>query len=50
MENELIKWLLMVIQSLRKRDMNDRKIHITVWVGDESSFSHIFDGSEVYEE
>lgn len=50
MENELIKWLLMVIRSLQKRDMNDRKIHITVCVGDEASFSHIFDGSEVYKE
>ena len=50
MNNEMVKWLLMVIRSLRHGDMKNRKIHITVRVGDEANFSHIFDGSEVYEE
>lgn len=50
MNNEMVKWLLMVIRLLRQRDMKNRKIHITVWAGDEANFWHIFDGSEVYKE
>jgi hypothetical protein len=51
MNNELTKWLIMIIRTLPKRDMTGHKIQITVSIdGRTDSVSPIYEGSEVYKE
>lgn len=50
MKNNILKWMMMVLESLKMRDMKDTKIHVVVKVDDKQTFSKIFDGKEVYQD